>query len=651
MQYWANKRNEEIIDDLKTKIEDYDKYLSESGILQELRDSYRSFYGDSKIRNRGSQGELKGIKVNHYASLVRNLVALVTNNKPAWQPIASNTDSESQSSTILASGLLDFYMKDRRLDRVFRNACLMACILKEGWVSATWSTQMGEVIAVDPDTMTPLHEGDLKYSSFQINNIIRDYRRKDQEHDWLITREFLNRYDLIAQYPDHRLKIEAITLEKHQDNQIRPDVRSYGEEDEDSVELFTLYHKQTAAVPNGKFITFIEGQVLVEGPLPYQKIPLVRISAEDLFETSFGHSPMFDVLPLQEAMDALASTLLTNNVQFGVQNVQYPKGSAVSVSQIAGGLNLIEYDPKHGPLQPLQLTASAPETYKFFEILIQQSQLLSGVNDAIRGQTSAGTSGAALALLSQQAIQFANGLQQGFVSLIEDVGTLSIQILQQYANTKRVAVLTGKHNSPLLKEWSSADLRGISRITIESGNALSKTASGRLTMADSLLNTGMIKRPEQYISVLTTGQLEPLYENEQAQLLLIRKENEALAEGQAVRALLTDDHSSHILEHASVLSNPDIRKDVNSPVIINTLEHIQEHLTIGQNLPPGLAMMLKQQPLPPSAPPPGQNVTAPGDVAPVMNGENSVITAGGEVNLPSMPKDPRTGEQYNPTTA
>lgn len=653
MQYWATKSQNDIISDLQKKIEDFDEYLVNSGVMAELRDSYKSFYGDSKIRDVGTQGELKSFRVNHYASLIRNLVSLVTNNKPAWQPIASNTDSTSQSASILAAGLLDFYMKDRRLDRVFRNACLMACFLKESWVATTWDTQRGEIIAVDPDTNIPVHEGDLKYSSFQLNDVIRDYNKTNSEFDWLITREYLNKWDLVAQFPEFADKIKNERVKSIDLNRIRITNQSGKvNDDEDQIAFYTFYFKPCAALPNGRMITFIMDQVLTDGPLPYPKIPLVRISAEDTFESCFAHSPMMDVLPVQKAIDTLASILLTNNASFGVQNVQYPKGASISVSQIAGGLNLIEFDSKLGKLEPLQLTASAPETYKFFEMLVTQSQLLSGVNDAIRGQSSAGTSGAALALLSQQAIQFANGLQQGWISLIEDVGTLSVHILQRYANTKRVAVLTGKHNRPLLKEWSSMDLQGISRITIESGNALSKTASGRLTMADSLLQAGMIKRPEQYISVLTTGQLEPLYENEQRQLLLIRAENEKLSEGNQVRALLTDDHDAHILEHASVLSNPDIRDNSSSPIVQFTLAHIQEHLSLAQNMPPALAMLLKQMPLPqvPMQGPMQGGPQAPGQVpAEVTDSTNPITEAAQRVNMPNFPKNPATGESYDPS--
>lgn len=650
IKFWATLPQEEVILELMKRVTSFDDYLVSSGLIADLRDSYKAFYGDTKIRDAGTQGELKSISINHYASLIRNLVSLVSNNKPAWQPIASNSDSSSQSSAILASGLLDFYMKDRRLDRVFRNACQMACFLKESWIATTWDSQRGEIVAVDQDTQTPIHEGDLKYSTFQLNDVIRDCSRTNSEFDWLITRDYVNKWDLVAQFTEFEEKIKSFSFSDIDMSRVRlvNHVNS-NDQESDQIPFYTFYFKPCASMPNGRMITFVQDQVLTDGPLPYDKIPLVRISAEDTFESAFSHSPMMDVLPIQKAIDTLASILLTNNQAFGVQNVQMPKGSQISVSQIAGGLNLIEYDIKLGKLEPLQMTASAPETYRFFDMLVQQSQLISGINDAIRGQSSAGTSGAALALLSQQAIQFANGLQQGWVALIEDVGTQSIKILQQYANTTRVAVLTGKHNSPLLKEWSSNDLKGISRITIESGNALSKTASGRLTMADSLLQSGMIQRPEQYIAVLTTGQLEPLYENEQSQILLIRKENERLADGKPVRALLTHDHQNHILEHASVLSNPDLLDDPNSAIVTNTLNHINEHLQLAQSMPPALALLLKQQPLPSQMPPQQQaQPQAPNVIPQTIDGTNSVTTAAGEVNGPSMPTNPATGEKYNP---
>jgi hypothetical protein len=664
--YWATKPQEEIINDLMSRVDAYDEYILKAGIMHTLKDSYQTFYGDTRVRDVGVSGELKAIRINHYGSLIRNLISLVTNNKLAWQPIASNTDVESQSAAILAGGLLDFYMKDQRLDRVFKNGAIMASFLKEAWVSTTWNTQKGEIVHPGiPEEGTPAyHEGDLEFSLYGLNDIIRDYSRTTSEFDWLISRDFVNKYDLIAQFPESENELMGISIDKMKMDRIRVKPLTDDMESE-LIPFYTFYFKKTPSLPNGRMVEFVDGKVLTDSPLPYDRIPLTRIAAEDTFEDCFGHSPMMDVLPIQKGIDMLASTLLSNNAAFGVQNISVEKGSGFSVTQIHGGLNLLEHQKGTNPPQPLQLTASAPETYKFLDMLIAQGQLLSGVNDAIRGQAPAGTSGAALALLSQQAIQFANGLQQSYISLAEDTGTLAIQILQKYANTKRIATLAGKHNRPLLKEWSKQDLEGVSRVTIEAGNALSKTAAGRLQIADSLQQGGHIQRPEQYISVLETGRLEPMYEAESRQLLLIRAENEKLSDGAQVRALMTDAHEQHILEHASVLSSPEARDNPNSPVVQNALAHIMEHLDMVRNMDPGLAAILKQQPLPPpiqpQAPQPGPQPQGPapqgpapqqagpaGNVPEIMDGTPAVTQQAGNVNLPQMPVNKATGQRFNP---
>lgn len=643
--YWASLPSEEIYNHLKDRVDSYDKYLQDSGIMSQLKQSYNSFYGDTQIQDVGSQGQLKAIKVNHYASLIRNLISLVTNQKVAWQAMAANTDVESQSAAILATGLLDYFMKQERLDRMFKNAALQACFLKEAWVSTTWAVNKGEIIAVDPDTQTPVNEGSLDFKMYLLPDVIRDFNRRDVQHDWLIVRQSRNRFELIAQFPEFEDQIRQISDENHSNDrvQLKPYVSS--QDNEDLVPAYTFYYKPSAVVPNGRMIEFVDGQVLTDGPLPYEGIPLVRISAEDEVESSFGHSPMMDVLPLQQGIDTLASILLSNNAAFGVQTIKIPKGAGIEVTQINEGLNVMEFDKNMGGPEALQLTASAPETYRFLDTLIAQSQQLSGINDAVRGQAPAGTSGAALALLSQQAIQFANGLQQSYVALAEDVGTQAVQILQKYANTKRVALLTGKNNRPLLREWDKNDIRGVSRVTIEAGNALSKTAAGRLQIADSLMQAGMIKRPEQYFSLLDTGLLAPLYENESRELLLIRSENEKLADGIYVRALLTDNHQSHILEHASVLSSPEARENPDSPQVVNTLAHIQEHLQLAQTMPPALSMILKQQPLPPD---PMLMNQQQGPIPQAMDATNQIETQAGDVAGPQMPFVAGTNQRFDP---
>jgi selenophosphate synthase len=74
------------------------------------------------VRSGGKAGNLSMIKVNHYRNLGQHLVQLTTAQKPAPQPIATNTDAKSQKQVTLAKGILDYYSREKRVDRFLRDA-------------------------------------------------------------------------------------------------------------------------------------------------------------------------------------------------------------------------------------------------------------------------------------------------------------------------------------------------------------------------------------------------------------------------------------------------------------------------------------------------------------------------------------------------
>lgn len=632
-KYWAKKSTDEVLPELMNKIEEYNNYLESSGTMTVLRDSYKTFYSDKTIKDVGEAGQLKAMTINHYGSLARNLNNLITSQRIVFQAVATNSDYESIQQTILANSLLDYYLKHQKLERLFKDATLMASFLKESWISTTWSTQKGNIISVTEDDQ-PIYEGDLDFSMYDLTNVIRNPAVKDDKHNWLITRELKNKYDLSEQYPEYADRLVSLEIDKLRLEKIRFD-EYYKFNDTELCEFYTFYHKPTSSLPNGRLIQFVHDQILIDSTLPYDEIPLSKVSPEQDFQSCFDNSPLLDLLPLQKAIDTLASTLLTNNAATGVQHIWSKKGSGINIQDISSGLQLIESEE---PPQTIQLTRSAPESYNFLQILIQNQQTLSSISDVVRGATpSANMSGSSLALLSQQSIQAANQFQASYVSLIEDVGTKAIRTLQRYANTQRVSQIVGKFNKPMLREWSGADLSEVSRVSIEQGSSLSRTPSGRLQIAENLMSNGFIKSPQDYISVLESGRLEPMLESETSQELLIRQENESLMASEMVSALLTDQHSNHILEHAVVLNSPEARR--NPELVANVLNHIQQHLDLAQQLAaqPMLAGILKQDLVAQL----GQQTSTPQ----ITDNTNPVETQSQEVNMPNMPIIAGTNER------
>jgi hypothetical protein len=208
-----------------------------------------------------------------------------------------------------------------------------------------------------------------------------------------------------------------------------------------------------------------------------------------------------------------------------------------------------------------------------------------------------------------------------------------------------------------MKEFTSKDLELINRVSVDMGNPLSRTTAGKVQMAENLMEHQLIKTPEQYIQVITTGRLEPTIEGEQAELMLIRSENEQLSEGKGVMAVVTDAHVLHISEHKVVLASPEARQ--NADIVAKTTAHIQEHINLLTTMSaknPALLIALGQTPLPvapPAAPPMpgGPAAGAPETSAPVLDAEPPLTKAGGGVKMPSMPTDPLTSDKFSPAAA
>jgi hypothetical protein len=157
-----------------------------------------------------------------------------------------------------------------------------------------------------------------------------------------------------------------------------------------------------------------------------------------------------------------------------------------------------------------------------------------------------------------------------------------------------------------------------------------------------------IKTPDQYLSVLTTGNLEPLYEFDRSRQRLIKAENEAMMGGEEnIPVLFTDDDAIHVLEHACLLDSPEARKD---PELVSRVRiHIQAHMDQAKMKSPEMAAMLKQTSffMPEQPPPPGgPGNGAPPQVNPAMMGgqpnpQQQIEESASGVRLPQPAQPPQ----------
>jgi hypothetical protein len=664
-KYFAAKEPKDTARTLLEKANAWFNEIDTNGYLDKIRMMWAAYHGayftdfnDSHTINfGGEQGEIVNLAANHIGNLGQHMKNMITATRPSLQARAVNSDSKSLVQARLANGLLDYYMREKRLEDYLERAVEYAVVMGSGYLKLEWNAMSGELIDYDEETGEEIRPGDVEFSNLSPFDVVFDASREDDKHDWVLCRSFKNRYDLMAKYPELADDIQKLPSKAELQNY---HLETNYFDQTDLIPVYEFYHRRSESMPEGRYELFLSSEiVLIDSPMPYRDLPVYRISPRDILGTPYGYTPLFDILPIQDSINSLYSTILTNQNAFGVQNILVPRGADVSLSELSGGLNVVEANTQYGKIEPLNLTQTPPEVFNFLEKLERLSETISGINSVTRGdpQTSL-KSGNALALVQAMSVQFISGLQKSYVKLVEDVGTGLLNILKDYADEPRVATLIGLKNQSRIREFTGDDLQLINRVIVDIGNPLARTTAGRVEMAGQLVQMGIITDPEKYEIVLNTGRLDVLYDGTIDELETVRKENEMLVEGQDILVVPTDDHARHIREHKTVLADPVLRFDTD--LLQRTLAHINEHLEyLRGKADPDMLTIIGEQPLgPPGGSPANQPApqqvpdAAMGPAQEVMGGQPTVQAQQGqtidEVPQPATPPAPFEGIPTNP---
>lgn len=646
--YFAVKEPNETASILLHKAFSFFNDMTKNNYLDKLRLMWKAYHGiymdgaDHEIAFTGEQGELQFVAVNHFRNIARNIYTMITSSRPIMDARAINTDYKSLSQANLANGILDYYMREKNLETVLKAATEIAIPLGAGFVKLEWNATAGNAYDYDEESDSYNYEGEVEFSTLSPFDVVVDGTKSSWRHEWILIRTYQNRFNLMAKYPELSEKIKGLPTKSEQ---YRYRLNLMSNDDTDDIAVYEFYHKRTEAVPDGRYLLFLDADVnLLDMPLPYDDIPVYRISAGEILGTPYGYTDMFDMYPLQEVINATYSAIATTANTFGITNVFIPEGANLTVENLEGALNVIKGSAKP---EPLNLTQIPPELFKLLDMSVQSAETLTGVNSVSRGNPEASLrTGTALALVQSMALQYSSSLQASYVKLIEDVGTGLINILKRHSNTPKLIALVGKGNRTELKEFTGDQISDVNRIVVDMGNPLARTIAGRAQIASELLQMHMFTTPEQYLQVLKTGNLDVTYEGTTSQLLCIKKENEMLLDGQSPMATMLDQHSMHIKEHQAVISDPELRQ--NPELLKNVLDHVQQHITYLRTTDPGILSMLGEQPLPAS---PGGQAPAPSGQMNPMTGQMPANQSPGNAGPPPGPGGPTSNGGQPPQAA
>lgn len=584
-EYFAVAPIQDLLPTLSRKTDEYHDYVLRTGKLTTWRTNWEMYMrADLKIGIRfgGDRGQYKLIESNIYRSLVTGLVSVIANQRPDFQPEAINDDHKSLSQDLIFDSVSNYYLKVKRMEDAYKQGLTYGLITGEGWLFEKWNADIGAITDVvnNPDGKPiPIKEGDVQFAVVGPMDVIRDYTRMDTDNDWYIVREYLNKWDLIAQRPDLKDELKGLyipdTLQRFRFGHIVDAQTSTS----DLIPVYTFVHRKTASCPQGRYTQYIDSDTwIIDTALPYDEIPFYSMMPDVMPFNNFGVTVMTSIVKLQYAYDKTLSVILTNQQAFAIQNIVTDESTQTKPEQVIEGLNFIKTNMKNGVPQALELCKTPAEVFNYLNLLEQQMEKLSGLPSILRGQPPTGVeSGTAMAFLQAQALVFNSPIQQAYISFLERSATGLFNILKSFANSKRMIAIAGNSRQPYMGEFSGQDLSNISRVIVSAGNPATRSEAGKLQVAQDLLAKGLVKDVNQYFEVLTTGEIDPMLEGPEAENMLIIKENEQLRRGEAQIAAPWDNHANHIPQHFVLMMDPALRKKQDDPVMAVVIQHVMSH--------------------------------------------------------------------------
>lgn len=713
-EYWAAVSPDELGSQVLSRYIEYLKHCHERGLITLWQRIASTHYGydpstDSLsdwISAGGEEGELLKLHVNELGSLIRHQVILTTSDKLNFDCMPVNDSPEADAQASLGEQLIDYYMGDGHVEPALVQSVLRALLFGKSYVVQLWDAFKGpevgveevpvygddgepvvtemETTAVGADgmPMTQMVEqpamqervrraGDLVHRVYSPIDVAHDIGcRTSADISWYVVRERIDRYELAARYPEHkqyilsRPKFNADETAKYEHSDVT--TNNLLSSRTDQIHALRLLHDRTEAMPQGLEVV-VCGDMCLGPPMPlaYKRLPVHAMTPQEILETAIGYPEASNLLGPQAAMNAAASNAITSMDAGSVPKWAFPEGSGISVDDVAPNMRVVYYRPNpsapNSGLPVLLATPELRETHvRAMDIWRDAMQRLSGVNAVVRGE-SQGKSGADNALIQAQALQYMSAFVFSRVQCAKSIALGIIECMQLFATDERLLRIVGDDEAPALTYFTGDDLSDIRYVDVEIAPAEMRTFGMKMELARELADRFPAQiTPDQFLSFVANGRLEPLYKAQQQQVRLIRAENSNLAKGQPVPVLISDCHLDHIREHLALLSSPALR--MNQQLAQQVLAHVMEHEMQWQQVTmrPALLAATGQNPAPPSpmggppmdgGPPPDAQPPPQGGPPPGPPGEPPPERAsvGGReqvagVALPSAPRNAATGE-------
>lgn len=318
-----------------------------SSLFRRIRDS-KEINDQQKLR----------LTKNHIQYIIKRQVNSILSSAPG---VGFEPKNESELQDQKVAEIVHSVWEDGRerynLDELFEDSCDDFLGVGEVHLKVFWDPNGGKLLghhqATDesgalltdetgqPAKGAPAYSGEFLWELIQGFNLVRPAECKDMDKAaWNCFRKMQNKEDLIAQFPEHKSKIQ-----EGEDRTIVVFDASRGgyRKTQNEVMIREFYFRSCHQYPNGYFYICTKEVILAEGELPGGHFPIVSQPLEKIPTTPRGRSPVKVMRPYQAEINRAASKMAEHQITLGDDKLLIQNGTKISAGVALPGIRSINY--------------------------------------------------------------------------------------------------------------------------------------------------------------------------------------------------------------------------------------------------------------------------------------------------------------------
>ena len=533
--------------------------------------------------------------VNHLYDLTETKVSQMTRLKPAVQVLPANDEYNDRGAAKVAGSVIKHLWDLNNVDFLMQNMHRHARIFGESFAFTLWDPSLGdlhpayveardagipeieingEIVEINEEE--PIKTGDVCYEHEVPWRVLLQRKNCYEDVEYVFRIRVVPTEDLKLDFPDKAKQIET-----------KDELRVFDIEDlthkyvEGHTVVYDFYHKYTKYQGKGKSLTFTDEVILEEGDLPFThgKLPIVRLTDQDVPDVLNGVSRYETVGPIQKMYDNI-STLIAKNIYLTAHAKWMMPRGACKLEQLGNDNTIVQYQ---GPVAPslAQVQPNPVEVYNFRNQLKEDMQTIYGSHGISRGEVPKGITAAS-------ALQFLNELENERASsdiskhgfLVKDIAKMTLAVAGDYydINDGRLVRIVGQGNKFFIRQFDTANLSKNYDIRIDNSTGLPETKAAKIQrLMDIMQRSPQLFSPERWEELLEVGNIDRAVSMATEALRSADSENEDLMAGiEVMPPEEWEDHIAHWESHVKAMQSRSFKEEAANEVVDAFKAHLYD---------------------------------------------------------------------------